>query len=205
VSDCAQILFQPLKEHINKLEIKRPNPCTFLPGGSSLTAFHKGKDSIPETIYTAVYSKIISYNLGADLLVVGFDDEAHIFSISNPGIHAIHTPLNFWAVGTGAPAALSSLFIRNYSVLMSIEQALFYVYEAKVQAERATNVGENTDICVIAKGEIPEPISDQDKDNILNNVWLDVKPKDLSRDHIHEIRKIGEVKRMLKRFPSIAD
>lgn len=162
--------------------------------GETAAQFHAtGKDRIPETVYANTYSKMISYDLDADLLVVGFDDVSHIYTVSNPGVAHDHTGLGFWAIGSGAPAALASLFARKCSFHCHVEEVLYLVYEAKIQAEAALGVGTETDLFVICKDNIPLRISDQSQQHILQPIWEEVRPQEITKEHLLKVGTITQL------------
>jgi len=146
--------------------------------GETSKEFHAtGRDRIPETIYAATQHKMANYDLDADLLVVGFDDVSHIFTIENPGVSKDHTGLGFWAIGSGAPAALASLFARKCSFHCHVEEVLYLVYEAKRQAEAASGVGTETDLFIICKNNIPIRVPDTHIAAVLDPIWDELSPR----------------------------
>jgi hypothetical protein len=147
-----------------------------------------GKDRIPETLYLSAQSKMERFDLGADLLVVGFDDAAHIYTVENPGLSKDHTGLGFWAIGTGAPAAIANLFSRQCSFHCHVEEALYLVYESKIYAESAT-VGQETDLFVIAKNHPPIRIEDTHIATFLDPVWRDLRPRAIEPQHLLTVGK----------------
>jgi 20S proteasome alpha/beta subunit len=170
--------------------------------GSSLSDFHAhGKERIPLGTYADVYSKLTAFDLSVELLVAGFGDAARIFRIRNPGVSSEQTGLGFWAIGSGSAAALSSLFSREYNFSMSIEEALMYAYEAKVDAEYATDVGTDTDIFIGNRGATPLRIDDDTQKKTLEPIRKQIEPRKLRDEHKTKMGKINEVeilKRMIK-------
>ena len=82
--------------------------------GETAAQFHAtGKDRIPETVYANTYSKMISYDLDADLLVVGFDDVSHIYTVSNPGVATIILDLAFGRSGAGRQRRSQAFSLEN--------------------------------------------------------------------------------------------
>lgn len=161
--------------------------------GTSLAEFHShGKDRIPLSIYTDVYGKITSFDLGVDLLVAGFGDTAGIFRVKNPGISTEQTALGFWAIGSGHPAALSSLFSREFDFRMGVEEALLYVYEAKVDAEYAAGVGLETDIFVINRSGTALRI-DAEGLKALEKIRKQLEPRKFRQAHKEQLAKMSEI------------
>ena len=158
--------------------------------GWTLNDFVKvgGKQMPPDT-YATVDAQISLYNFDADLLVAGFgpgDLGPAILSAVNPGVTNDHSKLGFWCIGSGSTAAQMSLFSREYSWRFSVEKAAYYVYEAKVAAEKATGVGRATDLHMIIHGtpgqiviQVDEPTLD-----IMEKIRKTLAPKEFrSRDH----------------------
>ena len=162
--------------------------------GETSEAFHaSGKDRIPETVYAAVQHTMRNYDLEADLLVVGFDDTSHIYTVRNPGISQDHTALGFWAIGSGAPAALASLFARKCSFHCHVEEVLYLVYEAKIQAEKASNVGAETDLYILCKGNVPLRITEKDQFDVLDPIWRDLSPRDIQKEHLLKVGSLSQI------------
>jgi 20S proteasome alpha/beta subunit len=155
--------------------------------GGTLPDFHlHGKDRIPDSVYADVYTKMMTFDLGAELLIAGFDvdSSSYINTITNPGLATDQTILGFWAIGSGSNAAIASLFARQYSATMPLEEALYYVYEAKIQAQGATNVGDETDMHVVTKSNAAFPITEDEQQKALNPIFEEVKPRDLNGTQI---------------------
>lgn len=162
--------------------------------GETADAFHAtGKDRIPETVYAGLQHNMRNYDLEADLLIVGIDDTSHIYTVKNPGISQDHTGLGFWAIGSGAPAALASLFARKCSFHCHVEEVLYLVYEAKIQAEKASNVGVETDLYVLCKGNVPLRITDDDQTRILEPIWRELSPRDITKEHLLRVGTLHEI------------
>ena len=162
--------------------------------GETAASFHAtGKERIPEMVYAAVQNKMERYDRGADLLVVGFDDAAHIYTVKNPGISADHTGLGFWAIGSGAPAAIANLFSRQCSFHCHVEEVLYLVYESKIYAESAQGVGAETDLFVICKNNPPIRIPQTHINTFLDPIWKDLRPRPMEPSHLLTIGKIPEL------------
>jgi hypothetical protein len=73
--------------------------------------------------------------------------EPHVFTVEDPGIACNHDLYGFWAIGSGANRALSSLFFQEYQQATVEWRAIYYVAEAKLMAEGGA-VGEDTLVMV---------------------------------------------------------
>src|ERR1700691_4442663 len=68
-----------------------------------------------------------------------------------------------------------ALFARKYSPDFELDAAVYFAYEAKIHAQRATGVGTTTDIYLLHEGMgSPIPIG-PDTGKLLNAVWEDLK------------------------------
>jgi hypothetical protein len=115
-----------------------------------------GAAKLPPSTYATIDAQISFFDFSADLILGGFgegDGTASILTVTNPGLCNDQTRLGFWCIGSGATAAQMSLFSREYSWSFSAPQAAYYVYEAKVAAEKATGVGKTTDLHLIRPGK----------------------------------------------------
>jgi hypothetical protein len=79
-------------------------------------------------------------------LVAGFDEKGfpHILTVESPGTVRHYDSVGFWSIGSGAEAALSSLFYRRYHVYQSWQKALYMIAEAKFMSESSANVGKSS-------------------------------------------------------------
>jgi 20S proteasome alpha/beta subunit len=123
--------------------------------GWTLEEFKKnGATQLSPSAYASIDAQVALYDFGADLILAGFGDETgpSIMTVRNPGICHDHTKIGFWCVGSGSTAAQMSLFERQYSWTMPPEEAAYYIYEAKVAAQKASGVGADTDLYLMRKG-----------------------------------------------------
>lgn len=100
----------------------------------------------PES-FADVRKQYETVKLDCEFMVCGFDfdHEAHIFTVSDPGISKDRSMTGFWAIGSGEYMALASLMARRQLIpTQSIEKTAYYVCEAKFMAEVASDVGKTT-------------------------------------------------------------
>ena len=99
---------------------------------------------------------LITRDFDCQLLVYGYDCskdlpyvDAHIFSVHAPGDVSSHQIPGFWAIGSGADLALSSLaFSGQNHVNSNLEATIWNVCVAKFRAERAHGVGPETELII---------------------------------------------------------
>jgi len=88
-----------------------------------------------------------------EFLVCGFSDDGspQIFVISDVGL-SYYEKIGYWAIGSGAWSALSSLAFRKFHLDMPFEEALYQVLESKFMADTSVpSVGQGTYTLVIRR------------------------------------------------------
>jgi len=68
--------------------------------------------------------------------------------VSDPGIVRDYDEPGYWAIGSGAYAALSTLAARKQSRLRFLPETIYNVCEAKCAAETAVGVGRDTYVTI---------------------------------------------------------
>jgi hypothetical protein len=120
---------------------------TFLANGSAMF----------DSAIGVMRERIEQVRLGIDFLVCGFDpnDKPHIVTISEPNVFTgTHGYVNhydqpgYWAIGSGERNALTRLAARGQHFLKPLHETIYNVIEAKVAAESAHGVGEETFLAV---------------------------------------------------------
>lgn len=145
-----------VKAYQDRLREERTNAVL---GGYGLTVeefLAGGPQRFGDTIYSQWKAKMDEVTLGSpdglSLLVAGYDGNrgAHIFSIEHPGIVKNHDIQGFWAIGSGAYGALSSLFFHSYNKRILPEATIYHVAAAKFMAEESSSdVGKMTSLLII--------------------------------------------------------
>ena len=94
-----------------------------------------------------------NYNLGVEVTIAGCEEStSHIYYLANPGTVASFDKLGYNAIGSGAIHAMVALHLGSQSPKSSLAATLSAVYGAKIAAEVAPGVGEETEIGVLSKG-----------------------------------------------------
>jgi 20S proteasome alpha/beta subunit len=154
-----------------------------------------GTSKLPLSTYANIDAQIANFDFNTDLIFAGFgegDSLPSIYTITNPGVCSDHSKLGFWCVGSGSPAAQMSLFAREFSADLPAETATYFAYEAKLQAERATGVGTQTDIYLFRKEKKkPTAIGDQTR-AVLEKIWNELKPKKFESSHLAQLQMCEE-------------
>jgi len=165
----SQIVDEIKKQYV-ELRKKRIEEEVLKPRGLTIETFYKNIGKLPPQIAIPLDNKIESYDeFRLDVLIGGVDDSGgHIYQVSNPGISECFDILGYSAIGSGEPHAISSFIANDYTGLVSLNEGVYMVYEAKKRSEKAPGVGPSTDMCVIDKKV--EPISDAVMAN-LNKIY----------------------------------
>jgi hypothetical protein len=118
----------------------------------------------PNVEVAELRQRIQALNFKPTFIVSGFSDDgsAHIFTVEAPGTAAYFTNLGFWAIGSGAEAALSNLFYRKYDRYLSLPEALYLVAEAKFMAESSAGVGRHSFFHILKKDHTSVILMDDD-------------------------------------------
>ncbi|PYX01256.1 MAG: hypothetical protein DMG89_02195 [Acidobacteria bacterium] len=95
----------------------------------------------------------------------------YIFSADYQGIK-LHKTAGLYACGSGAPAALSTLYFHNCRPGMDVATVIYYVATAKFMAERTLGVGPNTVMFAMKRtGGLVPVTSDHLKQ--MRKLWID--------------------------------
>ena len=139
--------------------------------GKDLSTFRAKGGFLPAYLQTQpnMYQQILvqstQFNLGLDLMVAGTDAAGtHIAAIGNPGTMYFFDKLGYNAIGSGAVHAAIKFYLGGQTPKSSLADTLFAVYDAKRAAEVAPGVGRQTEVAVIARGDIwicPQALLDE--------------------------------------------
>jgi len=114
----------------------------------------QGKDLCTEAVYFDVESEIAAVKLSLDFLIFGFDDvgKPHIRFTNWKTPPENYDELGFYAIGTGAPNAISSIAhaieYLDFSKHGKESTILYHVMAAKFMAESAQDVGTATFVII---------------------------------------------------------
>jgi hypothetical protein len=106
-----------------------------------------------DTDSAVLRERIERHQLNCELLVYGYSgageySTSHVMVVSDPGVVREYDQPGYWAIGSGAYAALSSLAMRKQSVLAPLAHTIYHVCEAKFFAESAIGVGRDTYVTI---------------------------------------------------------
>lgn len=120
------------------------------PYGLTIAELLKSRESLGDTLFNQLSYQVSAERLDVEFLVAGFDEDGafHLFGVSDPGVISYWDLPGFWAIGSGATAALGSLFNSGHTRYKNTHSALYNLCSAKFAAESATGVGKGTAVGV---------------------------------------------------------
>jgi hypothetical protein len=108
----------------------------------------RGKAKCTPDVYARVWDQIGKEKLSLRFLVSGHDENGngHIWLVNGEDAPTSYNAIHFWAIGLGAPAALSriALYLSRFKEFTSLEEAIYVAVTAKFAGEAASNVGRST-------------------------------------------------------------
>lgn len=124
----------------------------------------EGKDKCTESVYDELHDRIDRFKFSLEFLLAGFDldGDGHVYHIDSLGTINCYDDLGFWAIGSGAHAALSSLsFHIEHNNLCSycscVHNGVYFACEAKFMAETSVQVGKEGAMVSIHEMNEKEP------------------------------------------------
>ncbi|HML18283.1 MAG TPA: hypothetical protein VK419_14735, partial [Bryobacteraceae bacterium] len=125
-----------------------PDFAAFRTRGGTLPAYLQ----VQPAIYQQLVIQMSQFNLGVDVLIAGYEDNGcHIYHLTHPGSLTAFDKLGYNAIGIGAIHAMVTLHLGEQSPKAPLAATLHAVYDAKIAAEVAPGVGQETEMAVISK------------------------------------------------------
>jgi hypothetical protein len=118
-------------------------------GIRSFDEFHRKQQHLHESVVFDLNERIREHDLGLQLILIGFDDRAHIFHVFNPGEARSFDSLGYCTIGMGDRHADNVFAWYRYSSSTPRPEALYIAFEAKKKSEMAGGVGSTTDALII--------------------------------------------------------
>ena len=155
-----------------------------------------GKLKCTPEIYAKTWERIDKEKLSLRFLVCGHEGKgnAHIWLVDGENAPTSYNSIGFWAIGTGAPAAISHLavYLTKYKEFSSLEEALYVTVTAKFSAESASDVGRSTNVFIIKHQweaddaiHLPEPMLD-----LLRKTWNDTGIPPVPKGVLRALKKV---------------
>lgn len=109
----------------------------------------QGREKLPPDMFNDIIRSIASLNLDADFVIAGFiSGFPDIYSVNSKGM--VCATDEFAVAGEGGYLASAALLRRGQNNILTLEQTLYNVYEAKKYAEAVGSVGKSTVLSVLA-------------------------------------------------------
>lgn len=140
----------------------------------------KGRQLLPPAVYAEIDTELKVFDLNADLIACGFDGSlVGIVRVGNPGQASIETRSHFETIGIGEMLADASLYRRGYNDEMPLRIALYYAYEAKVEAEHASGVGEPSYVIILKREKhiVHEIVVPSQQLDYIREICEELKPR----------------------------
>jgi hypothetical protein len=155
--EAAEIVFEECKRERDRIaEAKILNKHGF-----DKTFRTRGKELCTSELFYDLHTKLEQVTLSLDFMISGFDAKgvAHIRFTNCETPPEDYDALGFYAIGSGAPAAMASLSYAVEHFILSahseVGDVVYHAMAAKFMAESATDVGQDTFVVVmhLEKGE----------------------------------------------------
>jgi len=117
----------------------------------------KARRQLEPNLFQSLSFGIKNAKLGCRFLIYGFDEKAraHLFEIGENGKLDSRDKPGFWAIGSGAVSALSTLAnLKQASEATPLNATIYNVLAAKYTSESASDVGPETFFFVLRSGSI---------------------------------------------------
>jgi len=150
------IIVEEIAESYTTIRKKKVDEKYFRPRGLSIKEFYEDQSGLSERLIEGLDRIVDEFEfpsletpVGLEILVVGVDDKAHIYLITNPGTFVPFDELGWHCIGSGYPQAENSLISNKFDPSLNLNKGLYLTYEAKKRAEVSPGVGHVTDVLVI--------------------------------------------------------
>jgi hypothetical protein len=150
-----------LRDNYLASHVERAEQVILWPRGLTLKEFKDiGAQKIPLPIYQQIDQLFFNFSLNTEFLVAGVDSTGghlawvHYHGVQGQGWLESFDKLGYNAIGSGGIHASILLSLTGQHRDLSIAETVFNVCAAKVNAEVAPGVGNQTDLTVITKDGI---------------------------------------------------
>jgi len=125
-------IISTVQDQYDKLRKKKLEEIFFFPRGLTLQGFLGNMSSFPREFVFTLDKNITQFDYGITILLGGVDETGgHIYRIENPGVAECFDSIGFNAIGIGQDHAVLSLIGNQYTVRLSLNEAVYLIYEAK--------------------------------------------------------------------------
>jgi 20S proteasome alpha/beta subunit len=174
VDEIAEALFMECKRERDRIV---EGKILSKHGYDTTTFREKGKQLCTAAVFFDIHSAMAQISLSLDFIIAGFDEkgEPHLRFTNCETPPEDYDSLGFYAIGSGAHAALSSMTHAVEHLIFSRYRdtgtVLYHAMAAKFMAESARDVGKDTFAVVIGHNESPKFISVFDGDEYVRERW----------------------------------
>jgi hypothetical protein len=137
----------------------------------------EGSSHLPLDVFRTLSKKIDAVVLGSELMICGFDHldpngYPHMFTVGGgTGIATDLFPLGWWAVGSGAMAAIGVLSQWQHNFGADTATTIYRLLEAKFAAESALGVGNARTFVLIQQYRSPFVMIDEATVQKVREIW----------------------------------
>lgn len=153
--------------------------------GLNIKVFNSNPQKFPPFLQERIYGELSNFKLGIELIICGFDQEsAKIYEIGEYGLYSTAHAIGYAAIGIGQTHVMNHYIVNGYRFDRSLNEAIYFAFQAKKCAEIASGVGKQTDICIFQKGQSLRFFDDDDD--------LMKELNDIYNYHVREKNKMYE-------------
>jgi ATP-dependent protease HslVU (ClpYQ) peptidase subunit len=159
--------------------------------------FDEGKDHFLPADVARLTDAIESEEFDLELLIVGFDDNKRpaILAMEGEGRSVPEQRPNYWAIGSGAPNALTFLTWRQTSASTPTRAALAHAIEAKSYGELAPEVSDETDLVILLSNGTAIAINEKDIEEVLfGKIAFPNKPSNIDMNQLELLNDLPDLK-----------
>jgi len=125
------------------------------PFGLTLQQYLQQQQALHPQLVNILVQNMSKYNYQLWILIAGVDDKgAHIYRVENPGKTLNYDTIGYHAIGSGELHSISTFIGSGYGSKTTLQKALAITFEAKKRSEKATGVGQQTDMYVLTKDTV---------------------------------------------------
>lgn len=146
IKDIAELV----RKEYQAFRLKIISQQVLEPRNMTIGDYYNKQNSLHPGVVQEIEKRLTEDNIGVEIIIAGYDtDEAHLYSIYNPGIMIDNNAVGYVAIGIGAPHATYSLIDSEYNRNKTVEEVKELVKTAKKRSEKAPGVGTQTTIRVL--------------------------------------------------------
>jgi len=146
ISEIADIV----EKNFVRMRMRRVENLFFRPRQLTIQNFIQAQRVMNPNVVLRLDRLIETTKMNLNILIVGVDmDGGHLFQIIDPGLAECFDKLGFHAIGSGLPHAISTFIAYRYTPQVPVKKAVYIVYEAKRNAEKAPGVGRAIDMAIV--------------------------------------------------------